>query len=338
MSAKYECARAARECYAQAAQGLHASETQMKNIRYIVVIALLVGSLLPAEARYYRRAGNVSGLGGDNYHFGYISGGLGYTSLQEEVPDFTPSGDLGGIVGFGYEFRNNGLWVNAGLQLNFHRSNATLEAYKYSCLGYDTQGKEVTLHYTINEQDRQKWQFIEIPILVGWYSHGFYVGAGLKVGYSLNSSIVASGTYELSGTNELYNIEFKNMPEHGYKTYDFEGEYTASLKPMVSLIGEIGYDVLSEVPTRSQLCHVLKVGFYFEYGLNSMVEPVSTNTRLNIDPKNATKAVINPYLAAGMTEKYRVVPFYTGVKITYLVGGSRTARAGGFHKGCNCYN
>ena len=310
---------------------------RMRSIKYILSLSLLILAILPANARYFRRAGNVSGLGGDNYHFGYISGGLGYTSLQERVPDFTPSVDLGGLVGFGYEFRNNGLWVNAGLQLSFHRSNATLEAYKYNCPGYDTQGKEVTLHYTVSEKDRQKWQFIEIPILVGWYSHGFYVGAGLKVGYSLNSSIVSSGTYELSATNELYNIEFKNMPEHGYTTYEFEGEHTASLKPMVSLIGEIGYDVLSEVPTRSQLCHVLKIGFYFEYGLNSMVEPVSTNSRLSIDSKNATKAVVNPYLASGMTEKYRVVPFYTGVKITYLVGGSRTARASGYHKGCNCY-
>ena len=311
---------------------------RMKWVKYIVVIAMLAGSILPANARYFRRAGNVSGLGGDNYHFGYICGGLGYTSLQEAVPDFTPSGNLGGLVGFGYEFRNNSLWVSAGLQLEFHRSHATLDTYKYNHSGYDTQGKEVMLHYTIEEQDQQKWQFIEIPIMVGWYFKGFYVGAGPKIGYSLNSSIVATGTYELSATNELYNIEFKNMPDHGYTTYEFEGEHVASLKPMISLIGEIGYDVLSAVPTRSQLCHVLKVGFYFEYGLNSMVEPVSTNTRIAIDPKNATSVQINPYLASGMTEKYRVVPFYTGVKVTYLVGGSRTARASGYHRGCNCYN
>ena len=309
----------------------------MKSIKFIVVIALLAGSILPAEARYYRRAGNTTGLKGDNYHFGYISGGLGYTSLQEAIPDFTPQGRLGGLVGFGYEFRNNNVWVSAGLQMNFHRSGAKMEGWKYDCPGYDTQGKEVTLHYVVNEQDEQKWQFIEIPILAGWYFKGFYVGGGLKVGYSLNSKIVSSGTYELSATNELYGIEFKNMPEHGYTTYDFEGEHAASLKPMLSLIGEIGYDVLSSVPTRSQLCHVLKVGFYFEYGLNSVIEPVSVNTRLDVEPKDATKVVVNPYLASGMTEKYRVVPFYTGVKITYLVGGSRTARASGYHRGCNCY-
>lgn len=309
----------------------------MKNLKYILVALLLAGSVLPADARYFRRAGNTKGLNGDNYHFGYITGGLGYTSLQEEVPDFTPSGDLGGIVGFGYEFRNNSLWISAGLQMGFHRSKAALELYKYNCSGYDTQGKEVTLHYAIKEQDRQKWQFIEIPIMIGWYFKGFYIGAGPKVGYSLNSSIVSEGEYELSATNELYGIEFKNMPEHGYKTYSFEGEHVASLKPMISIIGEIGYDVLSAVPTRSQICHVLKIGFYFEYGLNSMVEPVSTNKRVEVTPTDATSARINPYLASGMTEKYRVVPFYTGAKITYLIGGSRTARASGYHRGCNCY-
>ena len=305
----------------------------MKKQILLILLAVISCQL---SARGYQRSGGHSSAK-DNYHFGYISAGMGYTSLQEGIPDFRAEGRLGGVVGFGYEFRNNNVWVSAGLQLGIHRSVGTLDGFRYDRSGYDTQGKEVTLHYTISESDHQKWQFAEIPIMVGWYFHGFYIGAGPKVSYSFNSTISSSGTYELSATNELYGLEFKNMPEHGYTTYEFESEYNAKLKPMISLIGEIGYDVLSEVPTRSRICHVLKVGFYFEYGLNSIVEPVSTNTRLGIDASDATQVKVNPYLATGMTEKYRVVPFYTGVKVTYLLGGSRSARAGGYHKGCQCY-
>lgn len=301
-------------------------------------------AVVPAEAQYRRYSGRSSAYrggytsGGDNYHFGYISGGLGYTSLQSAVPDMNPRGGMGGFVGAGYEFRNNGLWLSAGVQLGFHRSEGSLDNIRADRDGYDTQGKEITLHYNIAEHDFQKWAFVEIPVMVGWYFKGFHIGAGPKVSYAIDKKVTAEGTYEISATNKLYGIEFKNMPDRGYTTYDFSGDYDARLNPLVSIVGEVGYDVLSSVPTRSGICHVLKVAFYFEYGLNDLVKPVSSNKRLEIDQNNATKVQVNPYLAAGMTESYRVVPFFTGAKLTYLIGGSKGFRQGGYHKGCHCYN
>lgn len=274
----------------------------------------------------------------DNYHFGYISGGLGYTSLQSAVPDLRPTGGLGGLIGIGYEFRNNGLWLNIGAQVGFHRSQATMDSWRENYAGYDTQGKEVMLHYDISEYDTQKWTFVEVPVLVGWYFYGFHIGGGLKVSYPISSKVEAAGEYTISATNELYGIEFHDMPDRGYTTYEYKGEHDAKLNPLVSLIGELGYDVLSSIPTRSTICHVLRVSFYFEYGLNDLVSPVSSNKRVVVDSSNATRVEVNPYFAAGMTQKYRVVPYFTGVKLTYLIGGSKTARSGGFHKGCHCYN
>ena len=300
---------------------------------------LVLTLVMPVSAQY--RSSRFKGgytSGGDNYHFGYISGGVGYTSLQSAVPDLTPGGSVGGFVGIGYEFRNNGLWLSAGVQFNMHQSKAFMDNIREDRAGYDTQGKEVTLHYNVAEHDTQKWKFVEIPVLVGWYFHGFHIGAGPKIGYALDSRVEASGTYEISATNELYGIEFKDMPDRGYTTYDFSGEHEATLSPLISIVGEIGYDVLSSVPTRSGVCHVLKVAFYFEYGLNNLVKPVTSNKRLVIDPNNATKVQVNPYFAAGMTESYRVVPYFTGVKLTYLIGGSKGFRQGGYHKGCHCYN
>lgn len=307
----------------------------MYRLHYIGILfisALL--SVAPSVNAAYRSSKPTT----DNYHFGYITGGVGYTSLQEEVPDLTPIGGVGGFVGLGYEFRKDGFWMSVGAQLNFHESEADLENYREDHSGYDTQGKEVMLHYSIKERDRQRWRFVEIPIMAGWYFHGFHIGIGPKISYAIDSRSTSGGEYTLSATNELYGIEFKDMPERGYTTYPFEGEHKCTLRPLVSLVGEIGYDVLSSVPTRSTVCHVLKVGFYFEYGLNNLVTPVSTNKRLIINPNDATDVTVNPYFASGMTERYRVVPFFTGVKLTYLIGGSRTARSGGFHTGCHCYN
>ena len=300
-----------------------------------IVFSLIILSVAVAIQAQYRPA---SVPAGDNYHFGYVSGGVGYTSLQENIPDLTPDGGIGGFVGLGYEFRNKGFWLSVGAQLGFHESRVSLENYREDHNGYDTQGKEVVLHYSVDERDTQRWKFVEVPIMVGWYFKGFDIGIGPKISYAIDSRSTSAGTYTLSATNELYGIEFHDMPERGYTTYSFEGEHTATLRPLVSIIGEVGYDVLSSVPTRSMICHVLKVGFYFEYGLNNLVTPVSSNKRLVIDQNNATKVQVNPYFASGMTKAYRVVPFFTGVKFTYLIGGSRTARSGGYHTGCHCYN
>ena len=93
-------------------------------------------------------------------------------------------------------------------------------------------------------------------------------------------------------------------------------------------------DLLSSVGTRSQLCHVLKLGFYFEYGLNNFAASWD-EAQPNIVPEqqNATRATVYPYIN---TLSGRIVPFYAGAKLTYMIGGSRTARAG-FHHGCMCY-
>ncbi len=311
----------------------------MRRNRSLTILLILAMGLLstPAGAKYYKRAGGGH-KNNDSYHFGYINGGVGYTSLDCGVPDLKVTGSVGGFVGIGYEFRNNGFWLSVGPQLGFHRSEVSMDQYTEDRRGYDTQGKSITLHYTINERDQQEWQFIEIPVLIGWYFHGFHIGAGPKLSYSINSTVTASGQYEVSATNDLYGIEFKDMPEHGYTTYDFSCKHQATLRPAISLVGEIGYDVLSSVPTRSQLCHILRVSFYFEYGLSNMVVPSSSNTRISVNPQDATQVDVYPYFASGMTESYRVVPYFTGVKITYLLGGSKHARAGGFHKGCQCYN
>ena len=304
----------------------------------MVLIAVIYA--MPANAQYKTNVRNKGGYtsGGDNYHFAYISGGVGYSALECADPALTTRGGAGGFIGAGYEFRLHGLWLSAGAQMSFHNSEAGLGSYRIDRAGYDTQGKEVMFHYNIEERDLQDWKFVEIPIMIGWYFHGFHIGAGPKVGYAIDSRVTAYGTYELSGTNELYGIEFRNMPEQGYTTYDYlNKENKAELNTLVSLVGEVGYDLLSSVPTRSSICHVLKVAFYFEYGLNNLVKPVATSNRTEFS-NNATKIKVNPYLASGMTEPYRIVPYFTGVKFTYLIGGSKGYRAGGFHKGCHCYN
>lgn len=295
------------------------------------MLLLWVG-LLPAHAQRH----TSHGLDGDNYHFGYISGSVGYSMLHLSSADAVSKGQCGGLIGLGYEFRNSGLWTSVGAQLSFHHSSLLVDEYTRDYTGADTQGKEAIFHYRVNQRDDMDWRFIDVPILVGYYVQGFYVGGGAKLSYALAPKTQSTGTYNLSATNKEYNVTFENMPDRGYTDYDFSSETDNRLNVGVSVIGEIGYDLLSSVGTRSTICHVLKAGFYIEYGLNNFVALRDT-PQPNILPQssNATQATVYPYLNT-FAERHRTVPFYAGFKLTYLIGGSRTARAG-FHHGCMCY-
>ena len=313
---------------------------------FVILVVLMV--LQPAMGQSRRRGGI---LAGDHYHFGYISGNIGYSILDTRARGVMPVGDLGGGVGLGYEYRNSGLWANVGVQISFHRSKLQLDPYStYNpsiapddpiydpYRGYDTQPKSALFIYDVNQTDEIQWNFLDIPVMFGYYKYGFHVGAGLKLSYAISASSHAKGIYALKAMNDDYRpVIFENMPDRGYTDYKFDYRQDNRLNIGVALIGEIGYDLLSSVPSYSRLCHVMKLSFYFEYGLNNLAKGwESTQRQVVPNPGKATEVTINPYLNT-VNSPSRTVPFFAGAKITYMIGGSRTARAG-MHHGCMCYN
>lgn len=320
---------------------MHITHTQEKSwqMRMLLTLAVLLVTL-PSWG--YRRRGGLAD--GDHYHFGYVSGHVGYSILDTRATGVMPYGKVGGGVGIGYEYRNSGLWANIGLQFSMHRSRLQLDPYSTATepdqtpyKGFDTQGKPTTFHYRVMQSDEIEWNFFDIPVLFGYYTHGFHVGAGLKLSYALSPVTRASGVYNLSATNDDYDVTFQDMPDRGYTDYPFESKQENKLNIGASLIGEIGYDLLSSAPFNGRICHVLKLSFYFEYGLNNLAKGNDFTLKSVVpDRNNARQAAVNPYLNT-INSPARTVPFFAGAKITYMIGGSRTARSG-FHHGCMCYN
>ncbi|MBR5676627.1 MAG: hypothetical protein IKX20_00595 [Paludibacteraceae bacterium] len=309
----------------------------MKRILFYCLAILLI---LPMNAQNSRRHHSVF-EDGDDYHFGYISGSVGYSMLQTSMPNAMPVGGVGGSIGAGYEFRNSGLWANVGVQMSFHRSTLYVDPYMREFPGLDTQGKSVTLQYHVVQQDQMEWNYFDVPILIGYYVRGFHVGGGLKVSYAINPVTHTKAEYNLMGLYEMYPEPFHDMPDRGYTTYEYDNRVANQLNVGASLIGEIGYDLLSSMPTRSKICNILKLAFYFEYGLNTQVRKwenpqaaIIPNSAVN--PTPATDVTISPYVNTFATPA-RTVPFFTGVKLTFMVGSSRTARVS-MHHGCMCYN
>lgn len=318
-------------------------------VQRLMLIGLVVLLSAPMSARggYYGRRGGMDAYG--NYHFGYISGTVGYSMLHTNITSALPQGNLGGAAGLGYEFRNSGLWASVGVQLSFHRSSLIMDEYdtrneinQDPYRGYDTQGQKTTFHYRVNQIDELQWNFLDVPLMLGYYVKGFHFGAGIKVSYALNPQTRTHGTFHLSATNDNYPMPFDGMPDRGYKDYPFDQTYQNRLNVGVSLLGEIGYDLLSKAPQRGGMNHIMKLSFYVEYGLNNYLRDWDTaEMRVGV-PSNiqktevAAQATIYPYLNT-FAHPTRTVPFYTGIKLTYLIGGNPNIRYNSTHTGCMCY-
>lgn len=305
-------------------------------VQRLALISLIVLCTVPTYAQ--RRGGYYGASAGDNYHFGYISGTVGYSMLQTNLSSVLPRGNFGGAVGAGYEFRNSGFWASVGVQLSFHRSSLIIDEYVYDHRGLDTQGRSTTFHYRVNQVDEVNWNFFDVPIIFGYYVKGFHIGGGLKVSYALNPQTYTKGMYNLSATNDNLSVTFENMPDRGYTDYRFGYTHENRLNVGVSGIGEIGYDVLSKARVRSSMCHVMRFSFYFEYGLNNYLKNWDAAEQRVVpdDYGDAPKATIYPYLNT-FTNPARTVPFYTGLKITYMIGGTPGKTSTSREGGCMCY-
>ena len=313
------------------------------STRLMIILTMLVVTL-PSWGQYRRRGGL---LDGDHYHFVYLSGHVGYSILDSHSTGVMPSGKVGGGFGVGYEYRNSGLWANVGIQMSFHRSSLKLDPYTIEHPGKykftDQKLLNGTFLYDVEQTDQIQWNFFDVPILFGYYTHGFHIGAGIKLSYALSAKSNTVGSYNLRFLPADYQVKepYHDMPDRGLTVYEFKANQKNRINVGAALIGEIGYDLLSSMPSNSRLCHVLKLSFYFEYGLNNYNKG-GDKLRYEMPPFNkeheasATELVFNPFLNTEASPA-RTVPFFAGAKITYMIGGSRTARSG-FHHGCMCYN
>lgn len=312
----------------------------MKKTLLLTVVLMCLPGLMAGQARWRKKTDKH-----DDYHFMYASFGVGYSSLTAPQVKGTIQGDYGALVGAGYEFRHGGFWMSVGGQVSEMNNRLKLDPYTFGAFnpseGQVLDGvipfgngdkRDVYLQYEIEQTDLNRWHMGEIPIMLGLYKQGFYIGAGVKVGFAFKSSSTATADYQIKCKFK----EYIDTPPFDYsdQLYGYSHNLTANFRPQVAIIGEVGYDILSLIPTRSLYCHVLKVGFYWEAGVTSMRQKDITYMEQNMVVPNATtkekEIVINPYLLSNIPDgnagKEFAAPFLTGVKITYMFGGSRTDR------------
>lgn len=279
-------------------------------------------------------------LSNDYYHFVYATTSGGFSSLSEpNTSKINTHGSAGGLVGLGYEMRVNHLWLSAGVDVVFYNCRSMLDMpYKINHDALDTQGKNIVMHYDIaKQQDQQKWVYAGIPLMFGGYYDMFYAGVGVKVGMPISRKTTTSVSYTTSATYPKYIDDFGEMSNHFYGNYDTLTYTKANLRTNIALIGEIGVDVLARVYNNSQYCNILKIGFYFEYGCYSLIKPGHKTDRVTFPSDNALEVIANPHYYWKENASYKCNPYFLGLKVTYMFGGSNTRNSAIHHKGCMCY-
>jgi len=295
--------------------GSHSNENG--RIGWVVLAFFLFPfSVCPVMAKAWRQSSVLT------KHYLALSGDVGYFSLLENIADIETRGGASGGIGIGYELRYNGLWVNAGLDVQFSRSTLTTQPYNVDRAIMDTQGKVVQYHYTVQGYtDTQNDLRIGLPVLVGFYTNGFYFGGGVRVSYAPLTFSTPTVRYTTRGEYEKYIDDFTNMPNHFYTEYTTHGRSELKMIPQLSVVGEIGYDVLNkERMNQYARCSVLKVALYAEYGMLSCLQGTQSPAELYmVDTTNPSQLVPVSYYVTKDLRQNRIVPLFIGVRVTFML-------------------
>lgn len=258
----------------------------------------------------------------DDKHYFSISASGGYFTLLESIDEIKTKGGAAGLFGIGYEFRFRHFYLATGVDVQYGVSTLTMAPFDVHAQILDTQGKPVNYHYHIEGYtDRQKDFRFGIPLMLGFYTNSVYLGVGAKFAYAPQTISYPTITYQTYGSYEQYIEDFENMPNHFYTTYTTTGRNEVKMHPQGYVIAELGYDILNkERQSNYALCSVLKIALYAEYGLNSCMTGAKFDQQsYEVNETNPSLLNVDAYYACHDLSRKRVVPFYVGVKVSFLL-------------------
>lgn len=253
------------------------------------------------------------------HHIGIV-GGVGYSANFDNYQEISTIGNVGGTIGLEYEFRLlNGFWLSIGPEIQFLSGSSHFKTTGTDIKVIDTYGVEANYHYNFdNGTDIQRNVYVNLPITLGYYVNGWYFGAGVKVGYGIYSSESTHLRYTTTGTYREYIDDFKQMSGHFYSSYETSCTLKMPLKFKVSVIGEVGYDVLSWYKDQyHSIQSGLKISLFAEYGLNNLNIGGKDVPLYTIDQINPSVIHLQPFYASRDGASHIIHPFYAGVKVTW---------------------
>lgn len=237
----------------------------MKTKQYILIISALCLACTIANAQNTKKLEfgingfyGLSGLSGSLTN-GSISPGLSYHLSVDGKFFFTRT--FGAGIGAGYAS---------------YASKADLSSYVSNTQTVDDVNENFEYRITASGvKEDIELSAIEIPIFLSYRKPlseklGINANVGLKVSLPITATYQCTeGTLETKGYYASNNVEYANMPNHGFETIDkisYSGKLSTTMA--YSLFGNIGITI----PMGKM---GLNLGFYGSYGLNSVLKAAS---------------------------------------------------------------
>jgi len=243
-------------------------------------------------------------------HHLYLNTGGGLHNLSYDLQNGNEKGSFGYTLNAGYGYFFNKHWgIQTGLGLQSFKPTATLN-YKTVSPSTDSDGAAFEYRTSYNSwTEQQRLLFLDIPIGLE-YRHMLGEKLQLLASAGLKLSIPVKTTYKTTGgeiiTTGFYsqwNVELKEMPQHGFNNITDQLTGDISIKPSCSGFADLGalYGISSRVD--------LYAGGYVSYGINNVLK---TGNKIVYQQDG----VYNGVLASDQTDKARTVSL--GLKVGVL--------------------
>ena len=237
----------------------------MKTKQFILIISVFCLAINISNAQESKKFEfdingfyGLSGFSGSITN-GSINPGLGYQLLIDGKCFFTPNVGVG--IGAGYAT---------------YTSKADLGNYISNTPAVDDENENFEYRVSASGiKEELHLSVIEIPVFLAYRKSlskklRLLVHAGFKVSLPLTATYnCTEGTIETKGYYASNNVEYANMPNHGFETIDkisYSGKLSTNM--VYSLFGNFGITI----PMGKM---GLNLGVYGSYGFNSILKPAS---------------------------------------------------------------
>lgn len=232
-------------------------------------------------------------LAGSTYaqEFGIeLNGGL--QGLRYDIDHGSRKLQPGGSLGVNYTFRLAKQWgVLTGVSASYYNTKLTLQDGTFSSYQVDNTGS--AFQYNIKAsgfEEKQSFLAGTIPVMLQYHTLGntrWYMSAGAKLILPVEATVKASASQlTLTGYYPDYNIEVKDMPQHGFgNVSNWSSDTKQELKPSVTASAATGFSFRLSEGMR------FYTGVYFDYGVTNMQKRSGDNPSLvAYNPANINEA------------------------------------------------
>lgn len=260
--------------------------------RYITAIGLIAAITTHAQDRSAYFNANLGG---------------GVHSLKYDLQNGNVKGGIGGTFNLGYSYFFNPSWgLTSGLGFYSAQAKGTLN-YVSEMTAVDQDGDGYVFRTYFNDwEEKQKSVLLNIPLGIQhqrWFNgkNGVLASAGLMVSIPISSSYkVTSGSLITAGYYEQWNVELRDLPQHGFSTITSRPSGSITLKPAYSAFADLGW--IHKITEQ----YDLYVGGYFSYGFNNLISADKDNVY-------QSDGIYSSMLASSSTEKVKL--FTVGLKV-----------------------